>query len=335
MGLSATLCSKITVGRSARHGGWCSHVPDLSAPAPFLVFGPGALPRWVGLWTSVPPSDPLAAPKCSERRGFKHKRVWHLCILSKPCVMDRPSLDELYGQRRKMRADLSALSVRVSRTKANAKAREKSASRQWVLVDFLRTVVLMLMVRTGGVVDPAVAFMRRKGRQSHWPDRTDAELRRLAEDEFLAADLDELTALDNAEAEAAAAKLEVEWRVACWVARKNLMGVSPSTTVVLGEFAWRHAGLAEYLRPAAMGSIDQPVARKRVARWRSRWGGRVGKLPVREVVPVDVMVEKVSARSPNRASSSRSAAPRWGPFGSCCGRVDCSRLVGRCVCVCV
>ena len=159
------------------------------------------------------------------------------------------------------------------------------------------------------------------------------ELRRLAEDEFMAADLEELAALSDAGAEAAAAKLEVEWRVACWVAQKNRMGVSPSTTVVLGEFAWRHAGLAEEVRPAAMGSIDQPVARKRVARWRSRWGGRVGKLPVREVVPVDVMVEKASARSLIRASSSRSAAPRWGPLGNYCGRVAYSRLVGRCVCV--
>ena len=105
-----------------------------------------------------------------------------------------------------MRAELAALSVRASRAKANAKAREKSASRQWVLVGFLRTVVLMLMVRTGGVVDPAIAFMRRKGRQSHWPNRTDAELRRLAEDEFMAADLEELAALSDAGAEAAAAR---------------------------------------------------------------------------------------------------------------------------------
>ena len=62
--------------------------------------------------------------------------AWYLRTLSKPWLMDRPSLDQLHEQRRKMRAELAALSVRASRAKANAKAREKSASRQWVLVGF-------------------------------------------------------------------------------------------------------------------------------------------------------------------------------------------------------
>ena len=99
-------------------------------------------------------------------------------------------------------------------------------------------------------------------------------------------------------AQAAAVKLEVEWRVACWVAQRNRAGLAPSTNAVLCEFAWRHAMIAEPVRPAALGTSDDAVARKRVARWRQRWGGRVSRLPVREEVPQAVMVEKVSALWP-------------------------------------
>ena len=145
------------------------------------------------------------------------------------------------------------------------------------------------------------------------------EPRRIAEDELLACSL-ELAALDDsvepqdAAAQAAAVKLEVEWRVACWVAQKNRAGLAPSTTAVLGEFAWRHAMIAEPVRPAALGTSDDAVARKRVARWRQRWGGRVSRLPVREVVPQAVMVEKVSAgwRLPVRSQADRRCRERCG-----------------------
>ena len=86
-----------------------------------------------------------------------------------PCVvvMHSPSLDELRAERQNVRGRIAVVSGKLARAKRNAAARQASAARQWVLTGFLRAVVLVVMVRTGGVVDPAVAFMRRRGKQWH------------------------------------------------------------------------------------------------------------------------------------------------------------------------
>ena len=91
--------------------------------------------------------------------------------------MHNPSLDELRAERQSARGRIAVVSGKLARANRNAAARQASAARQWVLTGFLRTVVLVVMVRTGGVVDPAVAFMRRRGKQRHWPERTDEEYR--------------------------------------------------------------------------------------------------------------------------------------------------------------
>ena len=70
--------------------------------------------------------------------------------------MHNPSLDELRAERQSARGRIAVVTGKLARANRNAAARQASAARQWVLTGFLRTVVLVVMVRTGGVVDPAV-----------------------------------------------------------------------------------------------------------------------------------------------------------------------------------
>ena len=212
-------------------------------------------------------------------------------------------MGDLQEQKRKLDAEVSKLGGERKRVKSNATARQASANRQWVIDGFLRSVVLITLLRSDTVFDPAIVFLRQKGRQRHWPERTDEELTALFGDVFVAASVEELVSLDATydptdwNAQKTAVRLVEEWRVARWTETKNRQGLAPSTTAVLGEFARRHSRLSALIRPTPLGTADQGRARMRLTRWRRRFGGRIGKLPVREVVPVAEMVTKVAVRT--------------------------------------
>ena len=63
--------------------------------------------------------------------------------------------------------------------------RGASRVQEWAVGSHIRNVVSIVYMLLDDPAEPCVCFLRRCGRQRHWPDRSDQELRELAETCFL------------------------------------------------------------------------------------------------------------------------------------------------------
>ena len=88
-----------------------------------------------------------------------------------------------------------------------------------------------------------------------------------------------------------------EWRTGAWAQAVNAeKGVAPSSLKICEKY---RAFLAN--APASLGLLNVPcdslnAKRCWAAKWRRRWGARLGVLPVLDVDPVDVLQEKAARK---------------------------------------
>ena len=225
--------------------------------------------------------------------------------------MEAASLEELRRRRQRVREDLAD----AGRQAKLAKSRAASAERVWKLVGAVLKTVLIIHKLAGGAVDPSVVFLTRKGRERGWPDRTDEELANLVHAAYAAADMGEVAALadmDNS-TDAPALSMAVDyveqWRVAVWARAQNRLGIAPGGSDVLRHADQRRSRLPVPARPSPWGSNESAASRKRLSRWRGRWGGRVGKLRVREEVPLADMREKACLSFASRIQHASATSP--------------------------
>ena len=208
------------------------------------------------------------------------------------------AMEELFERKRKVEAELSGVRKQVKRAKEKTKAVTAAASRAWRLSESVLHTVLIACVLADGAVDPSVVYLRQRGLQFGWPAKTDDELAAMVDDALLAADPDLVVALTDADCAPDKKALERavsyvrQWRARAWTLQQNLKGVAPSTAAVLAQLDVQRAQAAQGLQPQDWGSSNQGGARKRVSRWRRRFGGRVGKLKPREIVPVEILRNK-------------------------------------------
>ena len=139
------------------------------------------------------------------------------------------------------------------------------------------------------------------------------------------ADIDDVAALIDMDSPTDAAALSTavnhveQWRAVVWTKAQNRLGVAPSTAAVIDHFEERRARLSASVRPAAWGSSASATSRRRVSRWRRRWGGRIANIRVREEVPLEDMRDKAGReprccrRRRRRRSSSFVVAPPHHP----------------------
>ena len=209
------------------------------------------------------------------------------------------------------RAALAGAVSQARREVRRAKAAAKARSRAWQLSTTQQRSALIVYAATGYAVGPAVKYLNGVGRRRGWPAVAEERLRAVVEELFLDADADVLAALadeaspSDAEAMREAAPVLEEWRLATWARAQNEeRGVAPSTAQLLDRLA------ADRLRAGhpdayARGTTAVPASRKWACRFRRRWGGRFGTLPVSEGVPLAEMREK--ARDTMRLY----ACPSW------------------------
>ena len=113
---------------------------------------------------------------------------------------------------------------------------------EWLLGSIERKVVLILYTHAEFDCTPAMTYLRTVGSQHRWPQQTPMTLRRIIEDAFLHADLNELAALPDAhqpgdeEAMHVAQGVLREWRVVLWAKTQNDCGVAPSSFQLLEQF---------------------------------------------------------------------------------------------------
>ena len=114
---------------------------------------------------------------------------------------------------------------------------------------------------------------------------------------FLEADVDAMAdkarwgAHDNCMAARTAERLVHECSLKLWAHRMNVeRGVAPGTSAVLRAAC---EGMQDPMRVRALGEPCNPAERAWGVRWRQRWGGRIGKLRVREPLAQEEVKQKV------------------------------------------
>ena len=211
-------------------------------------------------------------------------------------VMDGSGL--LNIRKRALNAELAEVRLAARRLRSKEARRRSSFERAWLISDMdLRTSLAIYML-SSYAHEPAVAYLRRIGRQRRWPWKEDTELKSLLENEFLAASVDELSMLSEWDATIdnrvmrVAADFAWQWRLVTWTNAQNLKGIAPPTSLVLDEWARRRAEVPSHLRPCHWGNVALASARMRALRWRRRFEGRVGGIQAQEHIPIDVMQDK-------------------------------------------
>ena len=91
-----------------------------------------------------------------------------------------------------------ALRGPIRRAQAKQRAKAKAQARAWDFGVKLARVVVLIHWLADGVVDPAVFYVRQRGRQHHWPDKDDEELADLVEQVFEGTADAEILALTDA-----------------------------------------------------------------------------------------------------------------------------------------
>jgi hypothetical protein len=136
-------------------------------------------------------------------------------------------------------AELLALRGNLQRAQARARGVTAAAARAWTLGVPLARVVVLIFWLSDGVVDPAITYLRQKGRQNHWPDKDDDELAALVDTTFLVVSGDEIVALSDTEAPldedamTSATRYMLQWRIRSWTLAQNRKGIAPSTSDLL------------------------------------------------------------------------------------------------------
>ena len=109
--------------------------------------------------------------------------------------MSAAALEDLRRQQRAVDERLAAVAGAAKRLRRAERAAVASAARAWNLAGRVRNVVLLINMLSTNDLEPAVLYLRQRGRQNHWPDREDEELAALATEAFLAASVEEIAAL--------------------------------------------------------------------------------------------------------------------------------------------
>ena len=215
------------------------------------------------------------------------------------------------------RAALRAALAEVGREKKSVKKAQVKDAKVWVLTPFLKSAVLIAYVLAGYAADPAARYLATVARKRGWPSKSEDDLKREAEEVFLAwDDMEELAALtrlenpSNPEAAKVAVRVVEEWRLAQWVLRLNeKQGVAASTALVLERREQASSRLPEGVRPPYLGTEAEARARMWARRWRLRWGARHGRIRVREDVPLEERRAKVARQRISPSSQAKSTGP--------------------------
>jgi hypothetical protein len=211
-------------------------------------------------------------------------------------LMERTCLEAALDEK----AQLKAARRELKHDMRKMKDQDRAATNKWVLRGPLLNTVLMIYSLADCTAAPASMYLMIAARKRQWPEKEEEEVRRLVEQCFVDAQIEELTALLDADTTAdkvglkKAVEFVEQWRLRVVVSGFNYkQGVAVSTDAVLKRYETNVAELPEDVRPPLRGTSDQPAARMWTKRWRARWGGKYGKIKVvEEVPPVETMRSK-------------------------------------------
>jgi hypothetical protein len=216
-------------------------------------------------------------------------------------VMEKATIEELKRRRSSIEEELAANRKATKAFNQQKRDEAKKSASCWRLGTWLTHVAVILVVRANGITDPAVRMLCVAAQRRQWPAKPEEEIRAMVEDLIYGMGYAELFALceDENPTDLAAFKAAVrwswEWELFLWVDKLNTnKGLAPSTGQVLLRAEKLRQELPERHRPVAIGTAAQSSSRMWAFRWRKRWGGRHGKIRVRDEISVDEMRAKAS-----------------------------------------
>ena len=241
-------------------------------------------------------SPPPALPSCHagpvvSRRGCRLITV-HVCVVQGEATTMSDAL----------RAERLAIAMRMKENKAALRQVRRSAARdrrsietEWLLGLPDRRTVVVLFDLAGYDATPAASYLDRRGRSKEWAAKTFVELRDMVQGVFLSTDSATVAAWIDPELaentkifEAAHRHLE-EFRLHQWALTMNTScGVAPPSRFLINRLSCIRAAAG---RPPP-SPAGLPKSRKWAERFRRRWGGRYGALPVGDVLTVAEMIDK-------------------------------------------
>ena len=202
-------------------------------------------------------------------------------------------------RRRQAGAELAAVRAELKRARRSERGWEGSQSRQWALSEEMRRTVLTIHVLSDYTLEPVFAYLRSCALVRGWPDKPNGELENLVFDILLETDAAFIAALTNIDAPADLASMQaaqpflLEWRTVEW-SRQRVMGprVPPISALMLQQYEDFRLQVPLEVRPACRGAAGDSKAKSWMNRLRQRWGGRYGRLRVRDELPVEVLQQK-------------------------------------------
>ena len=214
-------------------------------------------------------------------------------------AMDGPSKEErLKQQKRETTADLAETKRLLRDAKRQQKRQRQSEAKQWNLAPLLAHTLLIIYSLADRAT--AVQYLVNFGRKRHWPEKSEDEVQRVVEDLFLEVDLGHLSSLTDLEnpGDAEAMKMALpyveQWRIVAWAKGLNeRQGLTPSAGSVLERLEANRAQIPEDVRPPFAGTAADDRGRQWARRFRRRWGGRHGKMRVRDLVLLPELRSKV------------------------------------------
>ena len=178
---------------------------------------------------------------------------------------------------------------------------------EWMLTERMIRITSICFVACDYDSGGAAEYLAAAGRQYHWPAKSNAALRSLAEDTFLRVDLSTLLSWVNFEEPAdvsacrEALRYAREYFVVARARLANEGGVAPSSAALLRwaqEFLWK---FPEGCHPEALGTTRCKCSKKWLRKLRVRWKGKMRALPVAVPLPIAEFRNKVRFSDPVRA----------------------------------
>ena len=91
------------------------------------------------------------------------------------------TIEILKAQRHSIVGELMEVRRGLKRRPQENPTRGNARVQEWAVSSHIRNVISIVHMLLDDPAEPCVHFLRRCGRQRHWPDRSDKELREMAE----------------------------------------------------------------------------------------------------------------------------------------------------------
>jgi hypothetical protein len=218
--------------------------------------------------------------------------------------------EQLRQSEEELSRTLAATRKALRRERRTQRDADAAQAKHWEMPAPMHRAVVIMYVIADHDATAAVGYLQGVQRMRGWPLRDAEWISQIVEHTYVVYAPDELVTLTDQSAPSdpvamqLAQKVVRDWRLETWTRNLNYdHGLAvPTETLLLRAERMRSNIQAEAGRPRALGTVADASARQWAYRWRQKRGGRIGRVRIREAVPLEDMRRKAAGflDSPNR-----------------------------------